>query len=72
MCTTRQRIPPCIPSPAACTAGLGDIQSAEGVQYREVLFNSPNTVLISGEIRLTHSTTGTVYTLYLKDYTYAP
>ena len=52
--------------------GLGDIQSAEGVQYREVLFNSPNTVLISGEIRLTHSTTGTVYTLYLKDYTYAP
>lgn len=53
-------------------AGLGDIQSAEGVQYREVLFNSPNTVLISGEIRLTHSMTGTVYTLYLKDYTYAP
>lgn len=59
--------------PAAVTAaGLGDIQSADGVQYREVLFNSPNTVLISGEIRLTHSTTGTVYTLYLKDYTYAP
>lgn len=59
--------------PAAVTAaGLGDIQSAEGVQYREVLFNSPNTVLISGEIRLIHSTTGTVYTLYLKDYTYAP
>ena len=59
--------------PAAVTAaGLGDIQSAEGVQYREVLFNSPNTALISGEIRLTHSTTDTVYTLYLKDYTYAP
>lgn len=59
--------------PAAVTAaGLGDIQSAEGVQYREVLFNSPSTVLISGEIRLTHSTTDTVYTLYLKDYTYAP
>ena len=59
--------------PAAVTAaGLGDIQSAEGVQYREVLFNSPNTVLINGEIRLTHSTAGTVYTLYLKDYTYAP
>lgn len=59
--------------PAAVTAaGLGDIQLAEGVQYREVLFNSPNTVLISGEIRLTHSTTDTVYTLYLKDYTYAP
>lgn len=59
--------------PAAVNAaGLGDIQSAEGVQYREVLFNSPNTVLISGEIRLTHSMTGTVYTLYLKDYTYAP
>lgn len=59
--------------PAAVTAaGLGDIQSAEGVRYREVLFNSPNTVLISGEIRLTHSMTDTVYTLYLKDYTYAP
>ena len=59
--------------PAAVTAaGLGDIQSADGLQYREVLFNSPNTVLISGEIRLTHSTTGIVYTLYLKDYTYAP
>lgn len=60
-------------NPAAVTAaGLGDIQSADGVQYREVLFNSPNTMLISGEIRLTHSTTGIVYTLYLKDYTYAP
>ena len=59
-------------SAAVTAAGLGDIQSAEGVQYREVLFNSPNTVLISGEIRLTHSTTGTVYTLYLKDYAYAP
>lgn len=59
--------------PAAVTAaGLGDIQSAEGVQYREVLFNSADAALISGEIRLTHSTTGTVYTLYLKDYTYAP
>lgn len=57
---------------AVTAAGLGDIQSAEGVQYREVLFNSPNTVLISGEIRLTHSTADTVYTLYLKDYTYAP
>ena len=57
---------------AVTAAGLGDIQSAEGVQYREVLFNSPNTVLISGEIRLTHSTAGIVYTLYLKDYTYAP
>lgn len=59
--------------PAAVTAaGLGDIQSAEGVQYREVLFNGADAALISGEIRLTHSTTGTVYTLYLKDYTYAP
>lgn len=59
--------------PAAVTAaGLGDIQSAEGVQYREVLFNSADAALISGEIRLTHSTDGTVYTLYLKDYTYAP
>lgn len=59
--------------PAAVTAAeLGDIQSAEGVQYREVLFTGADAVLISGEIRLTHSTTGTVYTLYLKDYTYAP
>lgn len=59
--------------PAAVTAaGLGDIQSAEGVQYREVLFTGADAVLISGEIRLTHSTAGTVYTLYLKDYTYAP
>ena len=59
--------------PAAVTAaGLGDIQSAEGVQYREVLFTGADAALISGEIRLIHSTTGTVYTLYLKDYTYAP
>lgn len=59
--------------PAAVTAaGLGDIQSAEGVQYREVLFTGADAALISGEIRLTHSMTGTVYTLYLKDYTYAP
>ena len=59
--------------PAAVTAaGLGDIQSAEGVQYREVLFTGADAALISGEIRLTHSTDGTVYTLYLKDYTYAP
>lgn len=59
--------------PAAVTAaGLGDIQSAEGVQYREVLFTGADAALISGEIRLTHSTTDTAYTLYLKDYTYAP
>lgn len=59
--------------PAAVTAaGLGDIQSAEGVQYREVLFTGADAALISGEIRLTHSTDGTVYTLYLEDYTYAP
>lgn len=59
--------------PAAVTAaGLGDIQSADGVQYREVLFTGADAALISGEIRLTHSMTGTVYTLYLKDYTYAP
>ena len=59
--------------PAAVNAaGLGDIQSAEGVQYREVLFTGADAALISGEIRLIHSTTGTVYTLYLKDYTYAP
>lgn len=59
--------------PAAVTAaGLGDIQSAEGVQYREVLFTGADAALISGEIRLTHSTTGTVYTLYLEDFAYAP
>lgn len=59
--------------PAAVTAaGLGDIQSAEGVQYREVLFTGTDAALISGEIRLTHSTDGTVYTLYLEDYAYAP
>ena len=58
--------------PAAVTAaGLGDIQSAEGVQYREVLFTGTDAALISGEIRLTHSTDGTVYTLYLEDFAYA-
>ena len=58
-------------SAAVTAAGLGDIQSAEGVQYREVLFNSADAALISGEIRLTHSTDGTVYTLYLEDFAYA-
>ena len=57
---------------AVTVAGLGDIQSAEGVQYREVLFTGTDAALISGEIRLTHSTDGTVYTLYLEDYAYAP
>ncbi len=56
---------------AVTAAGLGDIQSAEGVQYREVLFTGADAALISGEIRLTHSTDGTVYTLYLEDYAYA-
>ncbi len=56
---------------AVTAAGLGDIQSAEGVQYREVLFSGADAALISGEIRLTHSTDGTVYTLYLEDYAYA-
>ena len=57
---------------AVTVAGLGDIQSAEGVQYREVLFTGADAALISGEIRLTHSADGTVYTLYLEDYAYAP
>lgn len=58
-------------NPAAVTAaGLGGIQTAEGVQYREVLFNGTDAALISGEIRLTHAN-GTVYTLYLEDFAYA-
>lgn len=50
---------------------LGDIQEAEGVQYREVTFGSTETALISGDIVLTH-TDGAVYTLRLEKYTYKP
>lgn len=50
---------------------LGDIQEAEGVQYREVTFSGTET-LISGEIVLRHNTDGAVYTLRLEKYTYKP
>ena len=50
---------------------LGDIQEAEGVQYREVTFGNTETALISGDIVLTH-TDGAVYTLRLEKYTYKP
>lgn len=51
---------------------LGDIQEAEGVQYREVTFSGTDEALISGEIVLTHKTDGAVYTLHLEKYTYKP
>lgn len=51
---------------------LGDIQEAEGVQYREVTFIGTDEALISGEIVLTHKTDGAVYTLHLEKYTYKP
>ena len=50
---------------------LGDIQTAEGVQYREVTFSGTE-ALISGDIVLTHKTDGAVYTLHLEKYTYKP
>ena len=50
---------------------LGAIQTAEGVQYREVTFIGTDEALISGDIVLTH-TDGTVYTLRLDKYTYKP
>ena len=50
---------------------LGDIQEAEGVQYREVTFSGVE-ALISGDIVLTHRTDGAVYTLRLEKYTYKP
>ena len=53
------------------TATLGDIQTAEGVQYREVTFSGTE-ALISGEIVLTHMTDGVAYTLHLEKYTYKP
>lgn len=55
----------------AVTATPGDIQEAEGVQYREVTFSGTE-ALISGEIVLTHKTDGAVYTLHLEKYTYKP
>ena len=50
----------------------GDIQEAEGVQYREVTFIGTDEALISGDIVLTHKTDGAVYTLHLEKYTYKP
>ena len=50
---------------------LGAIQTAEGVQYREVTFSGTE-ALISGDIVLTHKTDGAVYTLHLEKYTYKP
>ena len=52
-------------------ATLGDIQEAEGVQYREVTFSGTDEALISGEIVLRHKD-GAVYTLHLEKYTYKP
>ena len=51
---------------------LGTIQTAEGVQYREVTFSGADKALISGDIALTHRTDGAVYTLRLEKYTYKP
>lgn len=58
--------------PVAVTATPGAIQTAEGVQYREVTFIGTDEALISGEIVLTHKTDGAVYTLHLEKYTYKP
>ena len=58
--------------PVAVTATPGGIQTAEGVQYREVTFSGTETALISGSIVLTHRTDGAVYTLRLEKYTYKP
>lgn len=57
--------------PVAVTATPGAIQTAEGVQYREVTFSGTDEALISGEIVLTHKD-GAVYTLHLEKYTYKP
>lgn len=54
------------------TATPGSIQTAEGVQYREVTFSGTETALISGSIVLTHRTDGAAYTLHLEKYTYKP
>ena len=50
---------------------LGTIQTAEGVQYREVTFSGTDEALISGDIVLRHKD-GAVYTLRLEKYTYKP
>lgn len=55
----------------AVTATPGAIQTAEGVQYREVTFSGTDEALISGDIVLTHKD-GAVYTLHLEKYTYKP
>lgn len=57
-------------NPVAVTATPGSIQTAEGVQYREVTFSGTE-ALISGDIVLTH-TNGAFYTLRLEKYTYKP
>ncbi len=57
--------------PVTVTATPGDIQTAEGVQYREVTFIGTDEALISGDIVLRH-TDGAVYTLRLEKYTYKP
>lgn len=57
--------------PVTVTATPGAIQTAEGVQYREVTFSGTE-ALISGDIVLTHKTDGAVYTLHLEKYTYKP
>ena len=57
--------------PVAVTATPGAIQTAEGVQYREVTFIGTDEALISGEIVLRHKD-GAVYTLHLEKYTYKP
>ena len=57
-------------NPVAVTATPGSIQTAEGVQYREVTFSGTE-ALISGDIVLTH-TNGAFYTLRLDKYTYKP
>lgn len=51
---------------------LGTIQTAEGVQYREVTFSGTDEALISGEIVLTHNLDRAAYTLRLEKYTYKP
>ena len=56
----------------AVTATPGAIQTAEGVQYREVTFSGTDEALISGDIVLTHKTDGAVYTLHLEKYMYKP
>lgn len=58
--------------PVTVTATPGAIQTAEGVQYREVTFSNTETALISGSIVLTHNLDRAAYTLRLEKYTYKP